>query len=204
MYNKYDIRTFLHFTPFRFINSAEKEQEEAAIRSIFIEWAFESNITDHNEKKTLEDKVRKVQCTPKADMLLIYYLFFHFQKRKAALTLRLGKEAKQYDASKLRNRDLKRKLKMISELGSAALPEEKRDKYNSIISEMKKIYSTAKVPGYKDKTEVVTEAELREITAKSTDPEELEYYWTEWRRVTGREMRDLYLQYVELTNEAAK
>ena len=43
-----------------------------------------------------------------------------------------------------------------------------------------------------------------EVLAKSTDSKELEYYWTEWRKVTGKEMRDLYVRYVELTNEAAR
>ena len=70
---------------------------------------------------------------------------------------------------------------------------------------MNKIYSTAKVPSYQDKSKMMSmDPDIREITATSRDPDELEYYFTEWRKVTGREMRDLYLQFIDLTNEAAR
>lgn len=39
--------------------------------------------------------------------------------------------------------------------------------------------------------------------ATSRDWEELQYTWTEFRRKAGRDMRDLYEQMAELTNEAA-
>lgn len=42
----------------RFIERAEKELEQETIKSIFVEWAFESNITDHNEKNKLAQQVR--------------------------------------------------------------------------------------------------------------------------------------------------
>lgn len=40
--------------------------------------------------------------------------------------------------------------------------------------------------------------------AKSRDWEELTWVWTEWRRKSGRPMRDLFEQLADLTNEAAK
>ena len=127
------------------------------------------------------------------------------QRITDALNLRLGKEAKQFQASKLQNRDLQRKLKMLSNIGSSALPKEKLEEYNKITTKMAKIYSTAKVPAYEDKSKKLSlDPGITEALAKSTDPKELEYYWTEWRKVTGREMRDLYVRYVELTNEAAR
>ena len=122
-----------------------------------------------------------------------------------ALSLKLGKEAKQFHASKLQNQDLKRKLQMLSNIGASALPKEKLEEYNKITTKMSKIYSTAKVPAYKDKSEMLSlDPGIAEVFAKSTDSKELEYYWTEWRKVTGKEMRDLYVRYVELTNEAAR
>ena len=49
----------LPLDPFpRFINRAEKELEQETVKSIFVEWAFESNITDHNEKNKLAQQVR--------------------------------------------------------------------------------------------------------------------------------------------------
>ena len=70
---------------------------------------------------------------------------------------------------------------------------------------MARIHSTAKVPAYEDKNKKLSlDPGITEAMAKSTDPKELEYYWTEWRRVTGREMRDMYPQYIKLANEAAR
>ena len=43
----------------RFIDRAEKELEQNAIKATFFEWAFESNITDETEKDKLDYQVRK-------------------------------------------------------------------------------------------------------------------------------------------------
>lgn len=40
--------------------------------------------------------------------------------------------------------------------------------------------------------------------ATSRDWEELQYTWTEFRRKSGRDMKDLFEQMVDLTNEAAR
>lgn len=46
---------------------------------------------------------------------------------------------------------------------------------------------------------------IYQLMASSRDWEELQYTWTEFRRKAGsRDMRDIYEQLVELTNEAAK
>lgn len=39
--------------------------------------------------------------------------------------------------------------------------------------------------------------------AKSRDWDELVYVWSEWRRKSGENIKDMYEQLVELTNEAA-
>lgn len=46
--------------------------------------------------------------------------------------------------------------------------------------------------------------DISQIMAKSRDWDELQWVWTEWRRVSGRPIRDLYLQLVTLTNDAAR
>jgi peptidyl-dipeptidase A len=40
--------------------------------------------------------------------------------------------------------------------------------------------------------------------ARSRDWDELAWTWTEWRRKSGKPMRDLFEQMVDLTNDAAK
>ena len=45
---------------------------------------------------------------------------------------------------------------------------------------------------------------VSKIMSKSRDPEELQYYWEQWREQTGEKMVDLYKQYIDLYNEAAE
>lgn len=45
--------------------------------------------------------------------------------------------------------------------------------------------------------------DLKEIMARSRDWDELLYVWGEWRRKSGENMKELYEQLVDLTNEAA-
>jgi hypothetical protein len=70
---------------------------------------------------------------------------------------------------------------------------------------MNRIYSTAKVPSYKNpKILLSLEPDLTEILAKSRDVKELEYYWKEWRKATGEKMRDDFIENIDLFNEAAR
>ena len=100
---------------------------------------------------------------------------------------------------------MKRKLKSISQIGTSVLEGDDLNKYTSIINEMEKIYSTAKVQDFKDKSKVVSlEPEITLRMAESRNPKELEYYWTKHREVTGLKMRDMYKEYIKLTNKAAR
>ena len=70
---------------------------------------------------------------------------------------------------------------------------------------MEKIFSTAKIPKYGDSSvKVRYEPDIVKILAESRDPKEMEYYWTQFRAHTGDKMRSLYLEYVDLTNQAAR
>lgn len=169
---------------FEFVAKAESELHKAGKKATQIEWAYATNITDENEKKKLENT-----------------------KLLDALSLKLGREAKQYDINTITDQDLKRKLDSISQIGTSILEQEDLDKYNRITTEMEKIYSKAKVPGFKDKSKMLSlDPDITLILAESRDPEELEYYWTHWREVTGKEIRNknYYEQYVDLRNKAAR
>ena len=112
-----------------------------------------------------------------------------------ALSLKLGREAKQYDINTITDQDLKRKLDSISQIGTSILEQEDLDKYNRITTEMEKIYSKAKVPGFKDKSKMLSlDPDITLILAESRDPEELEYYWTQWREVTGKVFSNHFLK----------
>ncbi len=79
------------------------------------------------------------------------------------------------------------------------------NRYNKITNDMEKIYSTAKVPSYKDKSKKLSlDPGITKILAESRDPKELEYYWEQWRAQTGAKFRDMYKEYVDYTNKAAR
>ena len=40
--------------------------------------------------------------------------------------------------------------------------------------------------------------------AKSRDPEELQYYWEQFRKVSGEAIRENYMEHIDLLNEAAE
>ena len=46
-----------------FINQAEKQLEENRVKQVLINWAYATNITDHNEKIKLDYQVRKIAMT---------------------------------------------------------------------------------------------------------------------------------------------
>ncbi len=91
-----------------FVTKAEEELLENARQATLVEWAYYTNITDHNEKVRLD-----------------------YQKVSDALSLKLGKEAKQFDVNRIRDRDVRRKLEMISQTGTAILPDDKRERFVS-------------------------------------------------------------------------
>ena len=127
------------------------------------------------------------------------------QKKYDKLSLKLGKQATKYDLNSILDIDIRRKLESISQIGTSILNENDLDRYNVITNEMEKIYSTAKVPDYKDKSKKVSlEPEITLTMGKSRDPDELEYYWTQHRESTGTKMREMYKEYIELTNKAAR
>jgi len=164
-----------------FVTRAESEMHEASIKMKHLKWNYQSNITDETEA-----------------------IYLEYKKIFDTLSLKLGREAKLFDANSINDESIRRKLEILSQIGTSILEDNDLEKYNGLTNEMSKIYSTAKVPDFKDKSKMLSlDPELSMILAKSRDHEELEYYWTQWREVSGKKMKDKYKEYVDLTNKAA-
>lgn len=71
---------------------------------------------------------------------------------------------------------------------------------------MEAIYSKAKICSFNDTKQcnLGLEPELTHILAKSRNPDELKHVWTEWRNAVGPNCKNLYKEYVDLSNEAAR
>ena len=66
------------------------------------------------------------------------------------------------------------------------------------------VCSTAKVKEYKGSKLLSFAPDVKRIMSESRDPEELQYYWEQWREQTGQKYLDQYKQYIDLYNEAAE
>ena len=78
------------------------------------------------------------------------------------------------------------------------------NKFKKLVNQMVTIYSTAKVPKFKSNKKVSMNSLMTSRMAQSRNPEELKHYWTKHRETTGSKMRDLFKEYLELNNKAAK
>merc|ERR1719419_643466 len=166
----------------KFVDDAEETMRLEAITSTFASWNYESNITDETQK-----------------------LSEAAQTKFELLNKKIGKEAQSFDVSKLHDKDVIRKLKLIKNIGTAALQENELKKFISLTANMGKTYSTAKVLDFDTKKKKFSlEPELTEILARSRNPSELQYYWEQWRESSGKQIRSMYHTYVNLYNKAAK
>ena len=128
-----------------------------------------------------------------------------FQEKFSKIEKKIGREAQKFNINQIKDYDVSRKLKLMRNLGTSALPNDKLKTFIKLVSDMGEIYSKAKVLDYETKSqEFSLEPELTEIMRNSRDPKKLEYYWTQWRDASGKKMVNKYKTYVDLYNEAAE
>ncbi|KAL0832502.1 hypothetical protein ABMA28_000718 [Loxostege sticticalis] len=152
-------------------------------RASLAEWEYTANITKENEDKWIQIR-----------------LDISKQDKVA------WEETKMYKWQGFQDNTLKRMFKKYSELGVAALPDDKYQQLMRSVSGMEANYATSKICSYKDNTkcDLALEPDITEIFAKSLDPEELKHTWVEWHKTAGAKARANFTQYVQLYNEAAK
>ena len=77
------------------------------------------------------------------------------------------------------------------------------NKYLQKVKQNVFVHSTAKVKEWNGDKLLPFSPDVKNIITNSRDPEELQYYWDQWRHATGERMGDQYRQYIDLYNEAA-
>ncbi|XP_064594923.1 angiotensin-converting enzyme-like [Liolophura sinensis] len=144
-------------------------------------WKYESNLTDHNKKLSIQASIEKDNFKVEAK-----------------------KNASQFDWESFTDDDLRRKFQKISDVGTSALPDKtKLMRLNQLVADMQSIYSKAKVCLTGGSCEHL-EPGLTELFAKNRDYETLLTAWKTWRDVTGKQMKPLYAEFVQLSNEASR
>lgn len=167
----------------RFLDDYNSTAEEVLFYSVSASWNYNTNITDHNSQLQVAASLEE-----------------------QAFSLEWGEKAKQVFSAEVLNTLSERDRKLLDKikiLGAANLPQAEREEYNTILSRMDSIYSTAKVypqPG------VVwnLEPELTDIMANSRSYKTLLYAWEAWRNASGVPLKELYPRFVELSNNASQ
>ncbi|XP_058452884.1 angiotensin-converting enzyme-like [Malaya genurostris] len=166
-----------------YVNELEQEVLTRNNEATEASWAYESDINEDNLK--LRNEV---------------------QTRNANYFKEVARELRKFDFNNFKDAELKRKIEKLTQLGYAALSEEKFKQLLDAISGMSENYATVKVCDFKnrDKCDLSLEPELTEILATSRDPEELKYYWVQWYDKAGAPTRKNFDTYVALNGEAAQ
>ncbi|XP_035222390.1 uncharacterized protein LOC118195242 [Stegodyphus dumicola] len=177
----------------QFLHFHDKASSEQCFKLVDAHWNYATNLTDENKKRQLAQTLE--------------YSLFHKEAWKNATSFAW----KSFNDTLLR-----RWFKSLSVLGTAALPEDKLNEFNRLKAEMKNTYSTAKVCPYtlpalkkgqkpKDaECNLTLEPDLTRILTKSRDYDELTHVWKAWRDAAGKPIREKFLRFVNLSNEAAR
>jgi peptidyl-dipeptidase A len=153
-------------------------------------WNYETNLTDHNKQIMIQASAETANFTQ----------VMSAQMKKLFLTVKFTKPE---------NNRLYRKLSMI---GDAALSAEKYKELLSLKANMSNIYSTATVCGLlntplsecpPDKKWNLEPGITQALDNPNTPEPLLAQLWKSWRDESGKKMRDDYIRYVKLKNEAA-
>lgn len=167
----------------QYLSYHDRRASDECYLAVNAEWNYATDINEENKKKLLERSL------------------LHAQFQKEAWKNITSFAWKNFNDSLVR-----RWFKKLSILGKAALPDEKLDELNELVADMENIYSTSKFCPYNKKDEecnLSLEPEITDIMTKSRNYDELVYVWKSWRDKVGRSLKDKYLRFVELSNEAA-
>ncbi|XP_049283959.1 angiotensin-converting enzyme-like [Anopheles funestus] len=117
---------------------------------------------------------------------------------------------KNANVENYQNEKIRKQLRLLKDLGTAALPAEKLASLNGVLRKMDTAYQLAEVCPYTNQQcgptdpKWTLDPELEKVLAESSDYDELEYVWRRWREESGKKMRSDYKDYVQLVNEAAR
>ncbi|KAG5677065.1 hypothetical protein PVAND_006849 [Polypedilum vanderplanki] len=144
-------------------------------------WNHATNLTNDNEKKKEDAELKMAKYNKKAALELL-----------------------KFDYKNFKNETLKRLMSKMTMIGDNILDEKDFRELSSAISQMQSNFAKFKIGCFKNKNELLEfEPDIIEILLKSRDPDELEYYWTNFYNLAGTPSVKNFYKYVELRNKAA-
>ncbi|CAI9581972.1 unnamed protein product [Staurois parvus] len=166
----------------RFASDFNSTAEQIFYKSVEASWTYNTNLTEHNSQLQVQASLEEQEFNE------IW-----------------GQKAKQlFNETHANFSDgLKKIIDSIWTLGASNLNSSDRLEYNTILSDMDRIYSTSKVCPPSQTTDCWSlEPELTEIMATSRSYKKLLYAWEGWHNSAGIPLRSKYEQFVQLSNKA--
>ncbi|KXJ82378.1 hypothetical protein RP20_CCG014031 [Aedes albopictus] len=166
-----------------FLTEIDRKSSLECSLNVGAQWNFETNVNEATQVEAIAAQQR----------------YNDFQRL-------LWVQMSRIDQSKIFDDKLYRQVRLMSIIGPSALPPDQLDRYNRIVNDMLAIFNGADICAFERPFEcgLRLQPHLKEIMAKSRDWNELQYTWLEWRRKSGRHMRELFEQLVDLTNDAGR
>ncbi|XP_053696511.1 angiotensin-converting enzyme [Sabethes cyaneus] len=166
-----------------FLTDIDRKSSLECSLNVGAQWNFETNVNEATQVEAIAAQQR----------------YNDFQRL-------IWDQMRHIDQTKIFDDKLYRQVRLMSIIGPSALPPDQLDRYNRIVNDMLTIFNGAQICAYERPFEcgLRLQPHLKDIMAKSRDWNELQYTWLEWRRKSGRHMRELFEQLVDLTNEAAR
>lgn len=175
------------------------------------EWKFATNSTEYNRRRMKEQQslATKFECVS-------------------------WKRATEFDIHKIAETNVQRQLSRIIKQGRCGLSEERYNELTHVITLMKDTYNNAKicpfrgdnftvlsqiketpmsnsenklenyVTGYTGYCDLKLDPDLIRIIETGRNERELRYVWNEWRSKVGPPMRNTFMRYIDLANQAAQ
>ncbi|KAK6183474.1 hypothetical protein SNE40_010950 [Patella caerulea] len=163
----------------QFADDVNIKAEEVNFRYVSAAWTYNTNITQENQEAMVAESLRLAEFDQE-----------------------VAHNASAFFWTNFTDTNLRRIFSRLVDIGTAAMPDtEKLERLNHIQSEMRTIYSTGEVCLSESEC-LPLDPDLTRLFAESRDYDRLLAAWQGWRDVSGKKMKDLYEEFVALSNEA--
>ncbi|GFY78990.1 angiotensin-converting enzyme, partial [Trichonephila inaurata madagascariensis] len=170
----------------QFLKDNDRMASEISNKAGIASWKYQSNLTEANKEGMLKMEQEAAKFAKEAWKNATSFAWKDFKDNNATVY---------------------RWFKSLSILGKSALPDDKFKELSELSADMQDIYGKAKVCRFNASSDkpcdLSIEPELTEILMSSRNYAELKHIWAQWRDVTGKKMKDKFLRYIELSNDAA-
>jgi peptidyl-dipeptidase A len=176
----------------QFLREYDREASGMCFRVTSSQWNYSTNITEKNKRHMFVEQALSAK--------------FHRSSWRRATS---------YTWTRLPDPVVRRQFHMLAIEGRAALPEEKFTELQQLITEMKDIYSRARICPHSFSStnynyrhsgscDLALDPDLTRIMSHSRDYDEQLHVWRAWRDAVGPPIRSKYIRYVQLANHAAR